>query len=135
MRGKIDLSGHKFAKKRMNAKRSGYKRNRPQKGSTEYRRLWKMVDGAVRDAFANHPEYLTQEGRQGAARSVTKRVTGAVFSYAKAATLARGQRGVRETLRSAVMWMGGAKTHSFTARFLARARRGYSRAKILTGNK
>ena len=26
--------------------------------SQEYLRLWKIIDGAVRDAFANHPEYL-----------------------------------------------------------------------------
>ena len=57
-----------------------------------YRQLWRVVAGAVGDALAMHPEYLTQAGRRSAARSVTKRVTGAVMSYAVEAA-ARGRSG------------------------------------------
>lgn len=27
--------------------------------SPEYLRLWRIIDGAVRDTFASHPEYLS----------------------------------------------------------------------------
>jgi hypothetical protein len=57
----------------------------PPKGSRLYRRLWRIVDGAVMDAFKMHPDYLSDKGRRGrAARlSVVKRVTGAVTSFAE----------------------------------------------------
>lgn len=45
--------------------------------------MWRVVDGAIRDAFHHHPEYLTNHGAKGAnaRRSVAKRVTSAVLSY------------------------------------------------------
>lgn len=48
--------------------------------------IWRVVDGAIRDAFIHHPDYLTGKGTSGASarRSVAKRVTGAVLSYLKA---------------------------------------------------
>jgi hypothetical protein len=47
------------------------------------RQIWRVVDGAVLDAFKNHPDYLTHKGsrNQTARRSVVKRVTGSVLSY------------------------------------------------------
>lgn len=49
-----------------------------------YRQLWRLVDGAVADAFKCHPDYLTAKGHilDNARRSVTKRVVGAVLGYA-----------------------------------------------------
>lgn len=47
------------------------------------RQVWRVVDGAIRDAFSNHPDYLTTKGSRAACarRSVAKRVTGALLSY------------------------------------------------------
>ena len=46
-----------------------------------FAQIWKMVDGAVRDALAHHPEYLAvPEAR--ARRSIVKRVTGQVHGFA-----------------------------------------------------
>lgn len=59
--------------------------------SRAYRQLWRIVDSAVRDALAHHPEYLTPKGHINARRSITKRVTGAVLGYAVQA--ARGRSG------------------------------------------
>ncbi len=47
-----------------------------------YQQLWRVVDGAVRDAFRKHGDYLTPKGRHSAKRSVVKRVTGTVLSFA-----------------------------------------------------
>jgi hypothetical protein len=60
------------------------RRTKPPKGDKIYRRLWRVVDGAVADAFKMHPDYLTEKGRRGrAARlSVVKRVIGAVVGFA-----------------------------------------------------
>ena len=54
-----------------------------------YRQLWRIVDGAVRDTFEQHPEYLTPAGRRQAQRSVVKRVTGQVLGYAVQTAQAR----------------------------------------------
>ena len=47
------------------------------------RQVWRVVDGAIRDAFSQHPDYLTKKGSRSACarRSVAKRVTGALLSY------------------------------------------------------
>lgn len=51
--------------------------------SQEYLRLWKIIDGAVRDAFANHPEYLSGRVPEHIVRqSVVKRATGQVWGFA-----------------------------------------------------
>jgi hypothetical protein len=50
--------------------------------SEAHRRLWKIVDGAVRDAFEQHPDYLTEKGKRNARASVTKRVVGTVLGFA-----------------------------------------------------
>lgn len=80
-RGKIDLTKHPMAGKyRPPAKRAP--RALPIKPGPEYRKIWRIVDGAVRDTFANHPEYLTVKGRDGARKSLVKRITGAVVGHA-----------------------------------------------------
>ena len=58
--------------------------------SGPYRQLWRIVEGAVNDAFKNHPDYLTPKGRRNARSSIVKRVTGTVLSFAVEA--ARGLR-------------------------------------------
>lgn len=59
------------------------KRTKAPKEETLYRRLWRIVDGAVADTFAHHPDYLTQKGRHGnAARiSLNKRIVGVCKSF------------------------------------------------------
>lgn len=47
-----------------------------------YQQLWHVVDGAVRDAFRKHGDYLTPKGRHSAKRSIVKRVTGTVLGFA-----------------------------------------------------
>jgi hypothetical protein len=46
-------------------------------------RLWKLVEGAVADAFISHPDFLTDKGRATVVRSVTKRVVGQLVDHAK----------------------------------------------------
>jgi len=61
------------------------KRIAPQKRpSVGYSRLWRVVDGAVRDALTNHPDYLSEKGARFnvCRQSIVKRVTGAVMSFA-----------------------------------------------------
>jgi len=53
----------------------------PPKGSREYRQLWRIIDGAVRDAFVNHPEYLAPRKEKTARQSIVKRVAGAIEGY------------------------------------------------------
>lgn len=57
--------------------------------STAYQELWGVVDGAVVDAFNNHPDYLTPKGQKSARTSVVKRVTGTVLSFAAQAAQGR----------------------------------------------
>ena len=61
------------------------KRLRAPKGDRAYRQLWRVVDGAVRDAFAMHPDYLNRANERAARESICKRVTGAVLGYAQGA--------------------------------------------------
>jgi hypothetical protein len=58
------------------------KRMKPLKGDShsEYSRMWRLVDGVVRDTFATHPEYLTEMGRHSARISLTKRLVGVLAS-------------------------------------------------------
>lgn len=85
-RGKIDLSAHKLAGLyRAPARPSKHRRKRMPKmpGGTHgaYWMLWRIVDGAVRDTFERHPDYLSDKGRYSAQLSITKRVVGALYSY------------------------------------------------------
>lgn len=53
-----------------------------QKDAKLYQRLWVVIDGAVADAFNQHPEYLARK-RYTVQQSVVKRVTGAVMAEYK----------------------------------------------------
>lgn len=66
----------KSRRKRLTPEKAAYRDGFP-------RAIWRVIDGAVRDGFTHHPDYLTQKGAHGAAarRSVVKRATGAVLSY------------------------------------------------------
>ena len=48
----------------------------------DHLRLWRIVEGAVLNAFREHPEYLTEAGAKSAVQSVTKRVVGEVVALA-----------------------------------------------------
>jgi hypothetical protein len=58
----------------------------------DHQALWRLVEGAVMDAFANHPDYLTDAGRHMAVQSITKRVVGQIIGRA-AEALKRGPLG------------------------------------------
>lgn len=45
---------------------------------SDYHKIWRIVDGAVRDCFKHHPDYLTGKGHVDARTSIVKRVTGAI---------------------------------------------------------
>lgn len=62
--------------------------------SKAYSELWRIVDGAVADAFKCHPDYLTPKGHRSARTSVTKRVTGTVLGFAEQS--ARGRANAAE---------------------------------------
>jgi hypothetical protein len=71
------------------------KRIKPQKRpSVGYSRIWRVVDGAVRDALQNHPDYLSQKGARFSAcrQSIVKRVTGAILSFAEESEKGRTDR-------------------------------------------
>lgn len=84
MRGKIELGNHKLANLfRPPAERRKWKRaRRPKSPDAQYRQIWNLTAGAVRDCFACHPEYLTQAGLMSAELSIVKRVTGTLHGYA-----------------------------------------------------
>lgn len=48
----------------------------------DHQRLWRLVEGAVVDAFRSHPDYLTERGERAAVESVTKRVVGQLVGHA-----------------------------------------------------
>lgn len=50
---------------------------------SEYRAIWRVVDGAVRNAFDMHPDYLSEKGSKysQARLSIVKRVTGAITGF------------------------------------------------------
>ena len=62
-----------------------------QKAETPYRRLWRVVEASVVEAFKAHPDYLAPHGRahDNAVRSVTKRVVGQLIGYAAEAAKRR----------------------------------------------
>ncbi len=58
------------------------RRIRPVKTDTFYHAMWRIVDGAVRKTFAEHPEYLAPCARERTVRqSINKRVVGALSGY------------------------------------------------------
>lgn len=107
MRGQIDLSGHRMVgkyippKAKLKATYVRHKKKAPIKEvDFEYRQLWIIIDGAIRDTFNCHPEYLTDAGKRHAQLSLGKRITGAIHGHAtlKAAAqaLAGGRSGNRD---------------------------------------
>lgn len=85
MRGSLDLSNHKL----VGAFKPPAPRTYPTKiklrarrEDAVYRQIWRIADGAVRDALANHPEYLTVRGKQMARAAIVKRVSGSLYGYA-----------------------------------------------------
>lgn len=48
----------------------------------DHQRLWRLVEGAVTDAFRSHPDYLTDRGTRLAVESVTKHVVGNLVGHA-----------------------------------------------------
>lgn len=69
-----------------------YLKTKPPKGDDLYKKIWRVVDGAVADAFMHHPDYLTQKGKsfRAARNSVVKRVTGAMTSFVATRGALRG---------------------------------------------
>ena len=59
------------------------RRHKPLHPGSDYRRVWRLVDGAVRDTILQHPDYLTDEGKRYLRASINKRVAGAVMGYAE----------------------------------------------------
>ncbi len=56
----------------------------PQKASDAYRQLWRIVDGAVADAFNQHDNYIAPGvSRKLVRASICKRVVGAVLASGK----------------------------------------------------
>ena len=77
----------------MPAPRLKPKKLRPLRSATPFRRaIWKIVDGAVRDALFEHPEYLRSGARElTVRRSINKRVVGALAGYVGEKGLASSQ--------------------------------------------
>ncbi|HMT45492.1 MAG TPA: hypothetical protein PKE59_00090 [Novosphingobium sp.] len=51
----------------------------------DHQLLWRLVEGAVVDAFRSHPDYLTPRGDDRAVESITKRVVGQLVGHANEA--------------------------------------------------
>ncbi len=75
---------------------------KPEKSPTyAYVQLWRVVDGAVRDCFAHHPEYIPVGVRERTLRnSIVKRVVGASLGYA--VQTARGRSVAKTAAETAV---------------------------------
>lgn len=78
----------------------------------DHRRLWRLVEGGVVDAFRSHPGYLTDHGRASAVQSVTKRVVGQLVGHFKEREErghAAGRRGPGADTGSPVPAMGAGR--------------------------
>lgn len=66
-----------------------YNPTKPPKSNKDYKKVWKIIDGAVADALAMHPDYLTPKGTHGrtARYSIVKRSVGAILSYVEQSTV------------------------------------------------
>jgi hypothetical protein len=64
----------------------------PQKTAAAYKQLWRIVDGAVADTIAQHPEYFRRPDLGKYVRlSICKRVVGAVLGYAEQSARGRSR--------------------------------------------
>lgn len=58
---------------------------------SDYRRLWRLVDGALADTIRHHPEYFRTKDLRAVRQSIAKRVVGAIKGHAEQS--ARGRSG------------------------------------------
>ena len=66
------------------------KRTQPQKGNLYYQQMWRLVDGAVYNAFSKHPDYLAPGISHKTVRiSLNKRIIGAITGYVEQSTKRR----------------------------------------------
>lgn len=117
-RGKIDLTKHPLAGKG-GGQTKRLKKMKPAKPDADYRRTWRIVEGAVRDAIAAHPEYLTQIGARNARSSITKRVTGAIQGHAEQSARGRSGEQPAPEVKTALSKWGGFLARLSTATRLA----------------
>jgi hypothetical protein len=69
-------------KRKLRKPKSWYRRRlKPPKleQHSDYHRIWRVVDGAVRDTLTKHPEYLATKHVHDAKFSFVKRITGAII--------------------------------------------------------
>lgn len=100
MRGRIDLGDHKLADVFWAPlRKTGRTSIRKPRGEM-HRQLWRLVDGAVRDTFMTHPDYLTVLGSKRAVDALNKRIVGSLCGYAT--QVAQG-RSARSTAGSAAV--------------------------------
>lgn len=55
-----------------------HKKSKAPKGNAHYRRVWRLVNGAVADALKMHPDYVSTERQRAVRESIVKRVTGII---------------------------------------------------------
>lgn len=123
MRGAINLAGHKLVGAFKPLTHRTYPtriRRKDRAVSAEYRQLWRIVDGAVRDALASHPEYLTDHGKRNAREAIIKRVTGSLYGYAT--QVARGRSASLTSDVAAEGVRGAVRTPGLMALLTSKAR-------------
>lgn len=99
--------------------------DRPQ----SYKQLWRVIDGAVADCFAQHPEYLHPNRHERRVRSsIVKRVVGAVHGYAEQS--AKSRSGVVRRLTQRVARYARTLVRGVTTDALERASRRSALARI-----
>ena len=66
---------------------------RPPRGKgPDYKKTWRIVDGALRDAMMQHPDYFTHRGSIGSARAgLVKRITGGLTGFAEQSARGRSE--------------------------------------------
>ncbi len=57
-----------------------HKKSKAPKGGSHYRRVWRLVNGAVADALLMHPDYVPTVRQRAARESIVKRVTGIIVA-------------------------------------------------------
>lgn len=57
------------------------KKIKPVKAGGDYRRVWRIVDGAIRDCFTHHPDYIDPKKLRATRESLAKRITGALLAH------------------------------------------------------
>lgn len=77
-------------------------RHQPPKGEPHdaYSKIFRVVDGAIRDCFNMHPEYVDDERKNAARLSLSKRITAQVLSLARLADSSVSQQPRRAVMTS-----------------------------------